>query len=429
MTHWRATAALSRAIVVGTVGVGGAVVAGEPVLMVLAAPFLLLAALGLLHRPREEPQVGARLDHMLLHEGQGTVSRLRLDHATDAEHVTRVVAAAPYVALHPAAGGVARLAADGWPEVEVGPRRWGRHQLGQEKVGLHTGWAGYRWGPVTIGGSELRVLPVATPFDSRAQAPQPEGLVGGHRSRRTGGGVEFAGIRPFQAGDRLRRINWRVSLRTDALHVQTARAEEDTAVLLLVDALADHGRSGGLDGAASSLDLTVRAAAAIAEHHVRHGDRVSLRVVGRGHERVPYGTGLRHLRVLLGTLGELKVGEPHGVDADSLHVGATGGTVVIVLSPMLSEQIGAATAALVRRGLQVMVVDTLPPAVEPAAPAGTDPALARLAWRMRAIERDQVLARLATLGCPVVAWRGPGTLDDVLHRLARRAQLPRVRIR
>jgi hypothetical protein len=26
----------------------------------------------------------------------------------------------------------------------------------------------------------------------------------------------------------------------------------------------------------------------------------------------------------------------------------------------------------------------------------------------------------------VVAWRGPGTLDDVLRRLARRAELPRV---
>ena len=38
-------------------------------------------------------------------------------------------------------------------------------------------------------------------------------------------------------------------------------------------------------------------------------------------------------------------------------------------------------------------------------------------------------ARLAAIGCPVVAWRGPGTLDDVLHRLARRAQLPRVAAR
>jgi hypothetical protein len=51
--------------------------------------------------------------------------------------------------------------------------------------------------------------------------------------------------------------------------------------------------------------------------------------------------------------------------------------------------------------------------------------LADLAWRMRRLERDQVLAGLAALGCPVIAWRGPGTLDDVLRRLARRASVPR----
>ena len=42
---------------------------------------------------------------------------------------------------------------------------------------------------------------------------------------------------------------------------------------------------------------------------------------------------------------------------------------------------------------------------------------------------NQVLARLASMGCPVVAWRGPGTVDEVLRRLARRAQLPQVRVR
>ena len=42
-------------------------------------------------------------------------------------------------------------------------------------------------------------------------------------------------------------------------YVVSTRAEEDTGVLLVVDALADHGRSGGVDGDASSLDVSVRA--------------------------------------------------------------------------------------------------------------------------------------------------------------------------
>jgi uncharacterized protein (DUF58 family) len=426
---WRPTGALARAAAVAALGIGFAVLLGDPAVLVLAAPFLPLAALGLLHRPGSVPHIGSRLDHGLLHEGQGTRSRLLVDDLDGTEHVTRVAASVPFVALHPAHGRLGGLldADRALPELEVSPRRWGRRLLGVENVALTSGWSGYRWGPVSLAGSQLRVLPVAAPYDSRAEVPQPLGLVGAHRSRRLGGGSEFAGIREFQSGDRLRRINWRVSLRAGALHVVTARAEEDAGVLLVVDALADHGRSGGIDGAASSLDVTARAASAIAEHHTRTGDRVALRVVGPRGESVGFGAGRRHLRMVLDTVASVRVG-PLREDA-GLAFGATAGTVVIVLSPMLSPDVATATATLVRRGLPVMVVDTLPDDAAPAVIEGTDPAVADLAWRIRRIERDRVLARLAGLGCPVVAWRGPGTVDEIMRRLARRAQLPQVRSR
>jgi hypothetical protein len=80
----------------------------------------------------------------------------------------------------------------------------------------------------------------------------------------------------------------------------------------------------------------------------------------------------------------------------------------------------------VQRALPVVVVDTLPADATPKVPEGADPRVVDLAWRMRRLERDQVLAGLAGLGCPVIAWRGSGTLDDVLRRLARRASAPRV---
>ena len=438
MSRWHATAALSRALLVGAVGIGAAVLAGEPVLVVLVAPLVVCGALGLANRPARIPRLVTRLDHAWLHEGQGTTSRVLLSDAEDVEHVTRIAAGAPYVALHPAHGRLGRFLAAGEPgedgaaeglEIEISPRRWGRRLLGEERIGLTTRWAGYLWGPVPVDGHEMRVLPSRAPFDSRAEAPQPVGLVGAHRSRRVGSGTEFSGIRPFQAGDRLRRIHWRVSVRTDRLHVTTARAEEDSGVLLIVDALADHGASQGVDGAASSLDLTVRAAAAIAEHHVRRGDRVALLVVNAQGEQVSPGTGARHLRVLLGTLAGVRPGHPRDVEIERLRLRVGAGTVVLVLSPMLSGAIGTATATLVRRGLPTLVVDTLPPEAAPGVADGADPLLSDLAWRMRRIEREQVLVALAALGCPVVAWRGPGTLDDVLHRLARRAQLPQVRAR
>ena len=102
---------------------------------------------------------------------------------------------------------------------------------------------------------------------------------------------EFAGIRAFAAGDRLRLINWRVSARTGQLHVTTTRSEQDAGILLVVDATTDHGRSGGVDGTASSLDLTVRAAASIAEHAVRRGDRAALRVISGDGPKLGFASG------------------------------------------------------------------------------------------------------------------------------------------
>lgn len=431
MSGWHATPALTRALALGVLGVALAVVGGGPTLVALAAPFLLLAGLGVLHRPATAPVARLGLDHTSLHEGQGTRSRLVVDDLAGVEHVTRLAAPGPYLALHPVSGVLGGLVGpDGeLPALEVSPRRWGRRDLGEQGVALTSAWAGYRWGPVGLGSSPLHALPVRAPFDSRAEAPQPLGLVGAHRSRRPGDGSEFAAIRPFHSGDRLRRIHWRVSLRSDALHVVSTLGEEDTAVLVVVDALADHGVSGGVDGAPSSLDVTVRAAAALAEHHVRRGDRVGLRVIGVGGETVRYAAGARHLRVILGRLALLQVGSPRALRGDQVQLGVTAGTVVIVLSPMLSEAMGTLTATLVRRGLPVLVVDPLPDRLTPAVVEGTDPGTADLAWRMRLVERRAVLDGLAALGCPVVPWRGPGTLDDVLRRLARRAQLPQVRAR
>ena len=79
---------------------------------------------------------------------------------------------------------------------------------------------------------------------------------------------------------------------------------------------------------------------------------------------------------------------------------------------------------LSRRGLDVVCIDTL---VE-----GTLPETAReqhspgaLAWRLRLIEREIQLTEVARRGIPVVPWRGPGSLDDVLRRLGQRSRMPR----
>jgi hypothetical protein len=74
----------------------------------------------------------------------------------------------------------------------------------------------------------------------------------------------------------------------------------------------------------------------------------------------------------------------------------------------------------------VIVVDPLPPGSTPSVHPDSDADVSDLAWRMRLLDRSHLLARLSGAGCPVVPWNGPRTLEEVLRRLARRGQLPRV---
>lgn len=427
-THWHPTSSLGRAFAVGGIGVALALAVGRPGLVVVVAPILVLGALALLHKPTREPFVFATLAHRQLHEGQGTRMRLETRDLDDVEHLTRVVSPQPFVAVHPVGGALGRLLVPGdpLPAVEVSPRRWGSRLVGAEKVALTAPWAGYRWGPVSFTGREVGVLPAVSHFRSGGEAPQPIGLIGAHRSRRDGDGTEFSAIRRFQPGDRLRRINWRVSLRQGDLHVESTRAEEDSAVLLIVDALADYGTSGGVGGRESSLDVSVRAAAALADQYLSGGDRVSVRVLSPGGEYAGYGAGTRHLRRILVLLSRIRPGVPRDVAIDQIDFRTSAGSVVVVISPMLSEPLATATVRLVRRGLPVIVVDPLPPGSTPSVYPDSDQVVSDLAWRMRLLDRSHLLARLTAAGCPVVPWNGPRTLEEVLRRLARRGRLPRV---
>jgi uncharacterized protein (DUF58 family) len=427
-SRWYPTSSLERALTVGAVGVALALAVGRPAVVVLVAPLLVCGALAMLHRPTREPYLFQSLAHFQLYEGQGTRVRLEAHDIDDAEHVTQVLTPRDFVAMRPATGVRGQLLAPGDQIVplEVSPRRWGRRLVGAQKVALTTPWAGYRWGPVGFVGREMTVLPTVSHVRSGGEAPQPIGLIGAHRSRRDGNGTEFSSIRRFHPGDRLRRINWRVSLRQGTLHVESTRAEEDTAVLVIVDALADYGQSGGVGSTESSLDVTVRAAGTLAEQYLGGGDRVSLRVLSPAGEYAGFGTGTRHLRRILVLLSQIRPGVPRDVEIDQIDFRATAGAVVVVISPMLSESLATATVRLVRRGLSVIVVDPLPADSTPTAYAESDARLSELAWRMRLLDRSHLLAQLSAAGCPVVPWNGPRTLEEVLRRLARRAQLPRV---
>ena len=79
---------------------------------------------------------------------------------------------------------------------------------------------------------------------------------GDELSRRKGEGIEFADLRPFAFGDRMRRINWRASARRGELWVNEQHPERNTDVVLFLDSFAEARR-----GAARDARPAVRAAA------------------------------------------------------------------------------------------------------------------------------------------------------------------------
>lgn len=423
---WQPGTVLVRAALVSAAYAVVAVVLGRPDLLVLAAPLLVHAVAASLHRPQAVPSGQTWLGTDYVREGEGTTVHARFDDAGDAEHVLLAVTPHRWLVARPASGLVGATSPPAESRVDVSipvaSMRWGRRRLGDGLVAATSPWAGYQWGPLPLFPQDLTILPVPAPFDSRSASPHPIGLVGQHPSRRRGDGSEFESIRPYQPGDRLRRIQWRVSLRTGSIHVTSTVAEEDASVLLLVDTGVEVGRSGGVNGAPSTLDVAVRAAGAVAEHYLIRADRVGLRILGStGRNAVQTAAGRRHLRRVLDTLARIVPGENQDLNLAHMRFQVPAGSIVLVFSPMLSQAAVVATTTLASRGLDVVVVDCLPPDLD----LGVDDPRALLGWRMRLLEREALLGRVRRSGIPVVEWRGRGTLDEVLRRLGRRAVRPK----
>lgn len=424
--RWRPTHAHLRACVLAASLVVLAVLSQHASLVVLAGPFLAVVAWSLLTVPRESPTLRHPVRLPVLREGESMSWRAELSAVEGLDQAALLFAGAAYLELRPGNGtiGVTAPARPDGPlalTVQARSTRWGNRPAGAAVISATSSWAAFRWGPIELEPLPQTTLPLPAVFDSAAPPPHPVGLVGLNRSARRGDGTEFATIRAFQSGDRLRRLHWPVSLRTGELHVTATWADQDAEVLLLVDASTDLGSSEGVDGLASSLDVTVRAAGAVAEHFLHRGDRVGMCVFGPSVVRVPTGSGQTHLRRLLFRLADTMVGDRDAATARLLRLHLNGDAMVVMLSACISPVALTQAAALAARGLSAVVVDTLPEHV-----GGVSGPALTTAWRIRRLERSAELLRLTRHGIPVVPWHGPGSLDQVLRDLGRRSRAPRL---
>jgi uncharacterized protein (DUF58 family) len=422
---------MSRAVLLTGVLVLLAVVLGRVDLVALAAPFAVGAAWSLFRRPAEEPQLELELPGEPPAEGTEVTAVVRVANPNPASFdlvVARISLPRWLPLRHSDRPHATDLGGGEIAEVTFsGPAlRWGRHAAGPAVGYAVVADALLVSEVVSTPTGDLRVHPVPPPFRAAETMPRAAALVGPHRSRRPGEGGELAGVRRFAPGDRLRRIDWRTTLRTQEPHVAATWSDRDATVVLLLDVAYEAGVSGGVHGRASVVDTTVRAAAAIAEHYLRQGDRVSMVELSGAPRHLRAGNGRRHLQAALDWL--LSTGTT--VDADGppppLLIDPRlypSNALVVVLTPLLEPSSAELIAALARAGRVVAAIDTLGDLADRRLVGTQWTPVAQRLWRL---ERDLTIGQLWEVGVPVTGWAGPGSLDQVLRDLTRIAAAPRI---
>jgi len=265
--------------------------------------------------------------------------------------------------------------------------------------------------------AELRVYPRPLPLRRLPSPRRMQAFVGNYVSSSVGEGLEPGDIRAFVPGDRVRHVNWRASLRFRRLFVTRYQQERNADIVLMLDTLTEAGSPP-----TTTLDASIRAAAALATGYLARKDRVGLIEYCGPFRWVRPGSGRAHHERLFEALLRADVMFSYVTQEVALVPRRIlpAQALVIAISPLLDPRFDKALVDLAARGFDLMVLSPSPiPLVRPGLRAS---ARADLACRLWALERSARAAALQRLGIAVVDWDPDQPLEAALSgwRLARR---------
>ncbi len=390
---------------------------GKPSLAAAAAPFAMLLLIGLRARGAVECDASLRCDTTSPLEGDELQATFTIESPTELDTEAE---------LHLAPGWEAADASDlRWAipagdtsrshTVKVRPTSWGRLSLGDVTITMRPPLGLVEWQHAHAIADEFRVLPPPERVRQLLPPPASHALVGQHPSNIVGDGFDFAELRPFGMGDRMRDINWRATARSTEPQVNRRHPERNGEVVLLLDtATGPHGDNSITHQTA--LGRAARAAWSIGVLHVNSHDRVSLVAHGVVGRHVEFGGGDRARYALLETLldvrGELVEGQPQRNGHSYLRLPR--GALIIALTPLNSWPATSMIRSLHASGHSVVTVvvetsDLLPTPVDAAEAA---------AQRLYAIEMQTFRERLIGEGIPVAVWSSDRSLGHVVGALS-----------
>ena len=394
---------------------GAALVAGlasgHPELVVLGVPFLLFIGVGLVLVKEPEVAGEIELERVRLLEGEHVRARLAVHNEAERPIELELgLTRTGHLAVDPAGAVILHVAGVATVEIEFAlcPQRWGAHAIGPVFVRVRDPLAITTWDGRLGQRAVLKAFPREERLRELVEPQRTQPFLATHVARRRGEGIEFADIRPFAAGDRVRQVNWRTSARRGALYVTERHPEHASDVVLLLDTF-EEARAGG----SGTLDVAVRAAASLARAHLARRDRVAL---------VDFGGTLHWLEPALGSVQLYRIidgllsseiafsyawREVESIPRKLLPTGA----LILALTPLLDPRSIRLMIDLRARGSDVTVIEVSPLEHAPPGPSAADAVAFRL-WRL---QRDALRARLQALGIGVALWEADAALAPALE--------------
>ncbi len=394
-------------------GLLAALALGLPELVALAAPLALVAAFDLLLTERPRLEISFELDRPTALEGERVTAVLRLAARTPVERLEVLLDVPPGLVAVEGDNPVAlRLTAREERELTriLACERWGGYTLGRAHLRATSRFGLVRHELKIEPSVELKVYPTADAVRTLVRPRETQVFSGNQVAREKGEGIEFADLRPFLAGDRVRRINWRASARRGQLWVNESHAERNADVIIFLDSFTEARRGGS-----GTLDLAVKAATVICDAYLREKDRVGLISFGGVLNWLLPGSGLTQLYRIVDSLLDTEIILNYAwKDIDVLpRRTLPPQALVLALTPFLDERSSTALLDLRARGFDVAIVEVSPlPFAAPG--AGEEEELAYRIWRLR---RDALRGRFERAGVPVAVWTSGAPLAAPLEEV------------